>query len=369
MNIQDLTQEFNVRRILFDQLRQEAVFALEDALTRATIKYHSLPSRIKALDSFLAKARRKEAERSVESSEKPSFDAFEEIQDIVGLRVVCLYLSDVERIGEVIRNTFNVLGEDNKIEGAEVSSFGYMSVHFITTMSEKFAGPRYDRISGTPFEIQVRTIAMDAWANVSHHLDYKTDQDVPEDLRKDFYALSGLFYVADRHFEMFYGNRIRSRKAMTDLFQDAIATPDQRAKQLMNLDSLTAFLEAKFRGRIHSDSQGVSDLLTSLLASGYRTIGEIEEVLDSTHATFLRYEKENPPEVDAGEPEEYNDVGVVRISVGIINDTFIREDARFNDDEHGLENHIRERRKEYTNYRKMIPPKVRAKLTPISQRS
>jgi len=42
--------------------------------------------------------------------------------------VVCLYLSDVERIATVVRNTFQP--EDNKIEGAEVSSFGYMSVHF-----------------------------------------------------------------------------------------------------------------------------------------------------------------------------------------------------------------------------------------------
>ena len=66
----------------------------------------------------------------------------------------------------------------------------------VAIMRAEYSGPRYDNIAVLPFEIQVRTIAMDAWANVSHHLDYKSDKDVPAELRKDFYALSGLFYLA-----------------------------------------------------------------------------------------------------------------------------------------------------------------------------
>ena len=48
-----------------------------------------------------------------------------------GLRVICLFLSDIPRVGEVIRKSFNVLSEDDKIEGVEISSFGYLSFHFI----------------------------------------------------------------------------------------------------------------------------------------------------------------------------------------------------------------------------------------------
>jgi len=59
---------------------------------------------------------------------------------------------------------------------------------------------------------------MDAWATVSHYLDYKTDADVPLGLRKDFQALSGLFYLADTHFEMFYGATGRSQQETKDLF-------------------------------------------------------------------------------------------------------------------------------------------------------
>ncbi len=72
-----------------------------------------MPSRIKDLDSFLDKLKRKE-------SAKP----FADIHDIVGLRVVCLFLSDIPRVGQVVRDSFKVLVEDDKIEGAEVSTLG-----------------------------------------------------------------------------------------------------------------------------------------------------------------------------------------------------------------------------------------------------
>src|SRR5947208_10717429 len=104
-------------------------------------------------------------------------------------------------------------------------------------MKSEYKGPRYDAISGMPFEVQVRTILMDAWANVSHYLDYKGEADVPKPLRRDFYALSGLFYVADSHFEMFFKSSKDSRKQMAKL---ASESQSELTEQDINLDSLTA---------------------------------------------------------------------------------------------------------------------------------
>jgi ppGpp synthetase/RelA/SpoT-type nucleotidyltranferase len=113
------------------------LYALKAALEQAAIKYHSLPSRVKSPESFLEKVKRRETRES-EEVQRGEWDPLKEIQDIVGLRVVCLYLSDVERIATVVRNTFQVLSEDNKIEGTEVSSFGYMSVHFVAVMKAEY---------------------------------------------------------------------------------------------------------------------------------------------------------------------------------------------------------------------------------------
>jgi len=305
INLDELRRELSAKQGVYLQLKDEARFILERAIEVTEIKLHSITDRVKTVDSFIDKVQRKQ-------SKKP----FDEIRDIVGLRVICLFLSDIERIGEMIRSSFKVLEEDNKVEGSEVSSFGYMSVHFIATMRPEHSGPRYDSIANLPFEIQVRTIAMDAWANVSHYLDYKTDKDVPSDLRRDFYALSGLFYVADRHFEMFFLSRQASQEKMTELFEKA--TPEIQAEQEINLDSLTAYMNVKMPDRKHSPPRDVSELVDELQEAGYKSIGEVDRLLDSTLEAFKVYEKDH-----GRKPKYYSDIGVVRVSACIADDNFL----------------------------------------------
>jgi putative GTP pyrophosphokinase len=308
MDFAAIKLEFGARDHIYKQLRDEALFILEPAISKRNIKLHSITHRLKGVDSFIDKIQRKE-------SEKP----FDDIKDIVGIRVICLFLSDIERVGDVIRESFLILDEDNKVEGAEVSSFGYMSVHFTVTMKKEHAGPRYDPIANLPLEIQVRTIAMDAWANVSHYLDYKTEKDVPSDLRRDFYALSGLFYVADRHFEMFFLSRQASQEKMEEIFEDA--SEQLRLDQEINLDSLAAYLSSRFPDRRHGDAKNLSPLIEELSKFGFRTIGDVDRMLSSAENAFADYEKEYPPASTTG---IFTDVGVTRISAQIVNPEFHR---------------------------------------------
>src|ERR1700722_16486086 len=309
MDVEAIKKEFEGRRYSFSALESEARFILDSALKKANIKIHSMPSRVKDVDSFVDKVKRKEAG-------KP----FEEIRDVVGLRVVCLFLSDIPLVGQVIRDSFNVLSEDDKIEGGEVSSFGYMSFHFVAEMRNEYKGPRYDGVAGMPFEIQVRTILMDAWANVSHYLAYKTDIDVPSNLKRDFYALSGLFYIADSHFELFFKSSRESKEQMIEL---ASASKPQLAQQEINLDSLSAFLRSRFPDREHLGPKAVSILVNELSQTGYKTIQQIDETLDRTAAAFEAYERNDPPrDKPNSRPGRFADVGVVRVSVGIVDDAF-----------------------------------------------
>jgi Uncharacterized protein conserved in bacteria len=352
MDYNELTEKFKSRATLFERLLEEALYALKAALEQAAIKYHSLPSRVKSPESFLEKVKRRETRES-EEVQRGEWDPLKEVQDIVGLRVVCLYLSDVERIATVVRNTFQVLSEDNKIEGTEVSSFGYMSVHFVAVMKAEYSGPRYDNIANLPFEIQVRTIAMDAWANVSHHLDYKSDKDVPAELRKDFYALSGLFYVADRHFEMFYSQSNQSRREMKELFKDAVSN-DQKEKQELNLDTLAAYLATKFPERQQSPSKDVSSLLSSLLKSGYTTIGEIDSLVDRGAPAFRLYEQEKTLSVTG---RQFGSVGVVRVTMYLLDDRFVHEDlssSSYIHNEEELKKAVQQLNEKYEKYRNLI---------------
>jgi putative GTP pyrophosphokinase len=320
---------YRQREDIYKRLRDESIFALEHALVKAKIKYHSLSSRIKLLPAILDKAERKEMGNPLS-----------EMTDIVGVRVVCLFLSDIERIGEQIHKTFDVLQEDNKIEGQPVSSFGYMSVHFVVRIKKDFTGPRYEALSDAPLEIQVRTIAMDAWAAASHHLDYKTDVDVPRELRRDFYALSGLFYVADRHFEMFAQAKEKAQRVLQTEFQ----APNARLDVELNLDSLVAYMKLKFpERRQNGPGEAVSKLVRELRAAKITTIKKLDQIVDAGWSAFLQYEQDTPEMF--GKKVLFADVAVVRLLCSIVSEPFVlaRETAV-----------VEETRAKFVKYRRLI---------------
>jgi ppGpp synthetase/RelA/SpoT-type nucleotidyltranferase len=189
MDTKVLRQEYEEREDLYKELMNGAWYQLDHAIKSQKIKTHSIEPRIKPFDSFADKIRKNSL-----------IDPFNEINDIVGLRVVCLFLSDLDKIGNIIKTIFELIDEDNKIDNDSKDIFGYMAIHYVVRLKTIPTG--LQQASKTPFEIQVRTIVQDAWASISHHIAYKKDKTIPENLKRDFYALSGLFYVADQHFKM-----------------------------------------------------------------------------------------------------------------------------------------------------------------------
>jgi putative GTP pyrophosphokinase len=171
-------------------------YLLHKSIENYKIKIHSITNRIKEIDSILKKMRRKHLS-----------NPFEEMHDVVGFRVVCLFLEDLDEIGRIIKKEFRIFDENNKVHDKELDIFGYMSLHFKAKLRESFEEPPNQSIKEIPFEIQVRTISQDAWASISHYLDYKKENIISDELKRDFYALSGLFYVADTHFRIIRGRQ------------------------------------------------------------------------------------------------------------------------------------------------------------------
>jgi len=194
MNINELRREYNERLPLLKQLGVGAKQILSREITRKKIRIHSLHGRVKGFSSFCDKIRSKRVE-----------DPFREIEDLVGLRVVCLFLSDIPKIGTIISDTFRIVEKNNKIATIGADVFGYLAVHFDVRLKDVYSDPKQNLFKDMIFEIQVRTIANDAWASISHYLEYKEGRRIPDYLRRDFYALSGLFYVADTHFDLLRG--------------------------------------------------------------------------------------------------------------------------------------------------------------------
>ncbi|HEV7645127.1 MAG TPA: hypothetical protein VGO50_14380, partial [Pyrinomonadaceae bacterium] len=199
------------------------------------------------------------------------------------------FLSDIPRIEELIKKSFVVIDSDDKVEGGDKAFFSYMSVHHIVRFGSKHKGERYDGVKNIPFEIQARTIAMDAWANISHYLDYKTEQDIPEDLKRDFHALSGMFYVADKHFQLFFDRRKEKQEEIAEVFEKGKIT--DKFNQPINLDTLTAYIKDKFPSRKQDDSFAISELVKELVEANYKVVGEVDKLVNKSEYAFQAYEK------------------------------------------------------------------------------
>jgi ppGpp synthetase/RelA/SpoT-type nucleotidyltranferase len=308
MNKDEIKAEYDSKASIYQKLKEEALYIVNEFIDKNKIKTHSVLSRIKDFESFYDKIERKEIK-----------EPFIEIKDIVGLRVVCLFLSDIERIGGLIKSFFDILDEDNKIDGLNaINSFGYMSLHFIVKMKEEYTGPRYNKIRDIPFEIQVRTISMDAWANISHYLSYKTEADVPKNLKRDFQALSGLFYVADTHFELFFKESKKSQKNIQRRVESSLGDTTKTVDEELNFDSLKAYLSSKFPDREYSDDKTISILIKELDSVGISSIGQLEEMYNLAWDVFLLYEQKNPPSGGG----EYRPVGVIRTLLILTNKNY-----------------------------------------------
>jgi putative GTP pyrophosphokinase len=288
-----------------ERLEVEGCFTVEHSLKAANIKIHSVTSRVKDLGSTKQKLGRLDSDHNT----------LGKLTDLVGLRIVVLFLTDLPRVRDLLYSSFEVVYEDDKISGTESeNAFGYMSHHFLVRLPASSSGPRYDDLKGITFEIQVRTILMDAWANVSHYLDYKGESSIPEDLRRDFYALSGLFYVADKHFEIFYESSIVSQQAAAD---SVVGASDLESVSL-NLDTLEALLRKRYPDREQSPRIDLSSVVEELASYDYSTIEQVEKLLDKNREWFIEDERTSPPSPTEGDPDAtipYATSGVVRRSL------------------------------------------------------
>ncbi len=114
-------------------------------------------SRIKDEESMRDKCRRKNLPETAES-------ALFQIRDALGFRIVCAFVDDVYTIRDHIVQLegYEVLEEKDYIRHAKPN--GYRSYHMILRARERFF-----------VEVQLRTISMDTWASLEHHMRYKKE--------------------------------------------------------------------------------------------------------------------------------------------------------------------------------------------------
>lgn len=121
--------------------------------------------RLKEYDSVCKKMQKKELDLNFAQ-------ALEKINDLIGVRAVCSYVDDIYKVAELIEKQQDIRIIKTKDYIKEPKKSGYQSLHLILEV----AMPFQNESQWIKVELQLRTAAMDYWANLDHQLRYKRGQ-------------------------------------------------------------------------------------------------------------------------------------------------------------------------------------------------
>lgn len=250
MNENEIRGEFEKRGLIYQRLGTNVVNALEVFLNDEQISFLSVSFRLKTFSSFWDKI-----------SRKGYSNPFSQIEDICGIRIIVYFPSDVKLVENIIAKEFKVVESEDKATSLNSDQFGYRSDHYIIQLKDEWLNaPNWRELGALRAEIQVRTVLMHSWADLSHKLAYKTEAATPKQFMRQLYQLSALFELADEKFE-----DLRNKKS--NLINEIISNSEARGfdvSQELNVDTLQAYLNYRFPDRKPGETTDNMDLLEEM---------------------------------------------------------------------------------------------------------
>lgn len=231
---------------------------------------HRTSFRIKSPESAADKILRKPSDYP----ENLSLESLRKMSDALAGRIIVYFLSDLPMVDREIQNSESLeISPEEKpvaylsgdllarlglthIDNQQKES-GYTSIHYILRF-------RDSAISGSEcpwFEIQVRTLVGDIWAEIEHVLGYKPGKHTSFAVRKQFQILASQLIAIDEHFNFLYSELSR--------FQEIVSYDENNP---LNAENLPAALNEI---GVNCAQKEIDSLLKILSSRGINTVGEL----------------------------------------------------------------------------------------------
>lgn len=153
---------------------------------------HMVQNRIKSKTSIENKLKSRNLDTSMSSAK-------DMLQDIAGIRVVCYFIADIERLVQMIKNQTDLILIRERDYVSHPKPNGYRSYHMIVGV-KVFC---LDANEYYPVEIQLRTISMDFWAALEHRISYKKEYDNKEQRIQELRNYSNMLENMEKEFEKY----------------------------------------------------------------------------------------------------------------------------------------------------------------------
>ena len=301
-NIPDINMDIYEREFMreldvYKRLALDVEELLRGKLKSENLKTAYVLSRVKDKSSFLEKIRRK-------GYDKP----FDQMTDIVGVRVVCLYTEDIDIIGRLINDEFRTLRTDDKTDALGADRMGYQDLSFVAQLKKSDAG-----LAQCKFEIQVRTIMSDAISIISHDLSYKKDPPLPEKMSRELNLAFATIELTQYHCDALRKRRkeyIKEVEASAEDLDQMGFLNQPIMDDTLRIYTKKLFPELPVNEHIHAL------ILRDLNADKYKTLQDIDAAM-TVAKDFVEYYKTKSNSFKSG--SDY-----ITKSLGYYDDEFMR---------------------------------------------
>lgn len=142
-----------------------------------------------------------------------------EMEDIAGIRIMCQFVDDIDRVVEILRERkdMDILYEKDYVTNVKES--GYRSYHMILKYPVNMADGQKEILA----EFQIRTLAMNFWATIEHSLNYKYKQNLPSDIKKKLKSAADAAFRLDEEM-LEIKDEIKDAQKLFEVKSDIIST-------------------------------------------------------------------------------------------------------------------------------------------------
>jgi ppGpp synthetase/RelA/SpoT-type nucleotidyltranferase len=216
------------------------------------------------------------------------------IPDLLGVRIICLRLSDVQKVELYLK----LLSEEHILkfvkdperrrsfilpvqpgvalpDGISLSYSGYSSIHYQVELGENSDAP--EEMIGVVFELQLRTILEEAWSEIDHKYRYvrsRIGTNLPNHINTGFYNLSAYLQVAALQAE--------NLCCMAEVYNQEKSVKDKEIDQIAVGDELSSTDFEKDKAEKKLSSSEIEKILKNILGFkvSLRTLIYIEKRLE-----------------------------------------------------------------------------------------
>ncbi|ERK29543.1 GTP pyrophosphokinase [Clostridium intestinale] len=153
-----------------------------------------------------------------------------ELEDIAGVRIMCQFVDDIDKVVEILRKRrdMQILYEKDYVRN--VKSSGYRSYHMIIKYPVNMADGQKEILA----EFQIRTLAMNFWATIEHSLNYKYKHQKPQEIMSKLKSAADAAFRLDEEM-LLIKDEIKDAQKLFEVKSDVISSIMNNILTLMGL--------------------------------------------------------------------------------------------------------------------------------------